>query len=86
MTGVILARWPFLYRSILVHVDTKLCLHWDVMTAEAEKPRVPLVSHWYACLETAPIDQEALARAWGRLEALDRRPYPSVPSVGVAIR
>jgi hypothetical protein len=66
-------------------MDT-LCAHWNTIV-EPEKPRLRLASHWYPCLvENRRIDQEALARAWGLLEALDRPPVPSLPSFGVAIR
>jgi len=68
-------------------MDTRLCAHWDTIV-EPEKPHQRLASRWSPCLvESGQIDQEALARAWGLLEALDRPPVPSsLPSFGVAIR
>jgi len=66
-------------------MDQKLCLHW-VMTSEVEKPPVPIKLHWYACRGTAPIDQEALAHAWGLAKEIDRQPYPpAMPSLHFAI-
>jgi hypothetical protein len=70
----------------LANMDTELCAHWDVVTAETEKPRLPLASRWSPCLGNPRIDQEATARAWGLLEALDKPPYPpTMPSLSCAI-
>jgi len=78
-------RWRLEHR-ILRYVDNKLCAHWDLIVAEADKPRPPLASRWSPCLERQPIDQEALARTCGLLESLDRPPYPpTMPSLSFAI-
>src|SRR5215471_20728031 len=60
---------------ILRSVEPRVCAHWHVITAEAEQQRRPLASQWSPCLGSPQIDQEALARAWGLLEAINRPPY-----------
>lgn len=67
-------------------MDTaNLCAHWAAAVTQAAGQRPLLAIHWQPCRE-GTLDQEAVARAWGLLKALDRTPPSTWPSFGVAIR
>lgn len=75
-----------IWRSIIGRMDrANLCAHWEAAADRAASKRPKLAIHWQPCREHT-LDQEAVARAWGLLKALDGRPPSTWPSFGVAIR
>jgi len=63
-----------------------LCVRWTPVDPNADKQHLPLVRRWRWCSDSGGVDQEAMARALGLLEALERPPFNPRASIGVAIR